>query len=124
MGVRSPKLSVRVIGPAALCLGLAAIPALAWACDMQAVNDELAREAKAEALTPQVQAAADPSGATAADPSGDPSGSAKQQPEGAKTEPSASSSSSGSSQSQPAEPASKSAAPMGHSAGGQQENKR
>ncbi len=113
------KFSVRAIGPALLCLGLVAIPAVASACDMKAVDDELARMAAATPPAPQVQAAADPSGSAAADPSG----SEQQGPGSQEPKSSANAPASGSSQAQPTETSSKPTAPMGHSGTEQSEKK-
>jgi len=67
--IRWPAPSARMVAPAFLCLALAAIPAAAGACDMQAVNDELAREARAAPPAAQARADADPSPNNGADPS-------------------------------------------------------
>ncbi len=114
-------LSARVLGPAVLCLGLAAIPAAAWACDMQAVDEELAREAKAAPAVPQVQAAADPSPNTATDPSpNDESSKAPTQT----AAPTANGSGSSTSAQSGSQAGAKPAAPMGHTEGTEQEKKQ
>lgn len=59
--------SVWLIGAASLCLALAAAPVVARACDMNAINQELAREEQAAPRAMAANTAADPS------PNNDPS---------------------------------------------------
>jgi len=81
--------SARMIAPILFCAALAAAPVVAEACDMAAVDHELARTAEASPLAAASNDAADPSPNTGADPSPNtdeaakPSSSGNAQPQSA-----------------------------------------
>lgn len=109
------------IGPACLGLVLALMPA-ARACDMEAVDEELARTAVADQMTPRLQAAAEPAN-VAADPSpndDEPQTSSSPQ----KAPAPANSPAPGAAVAAPAKHASKPASPMGHTEGAETDGEK